>query len=208
MPEAAAKTTKKQTNPLVYIGIGCVVLLFLGGVGSTIFFRFFAKKAIEGVIENRTGVKTNLTDVENGKMTFTDTKTGSTVNVGGGTVPDTFPKDFPLYPGAKVTSSLSGAQAGKNNGFWTTMSTPDSVDKVTAFYKAQLASKGWTIEATYTASGTTTETMTKTGWSGSLAISSDTSTKETQIVIILGQDDATPTPIATDTPAASNNSGY
>lgn len=189
-----AKATKKQTNPLVFIGIGCVVLLFLGGIGSTIFFKFFAKKAIQGVIENRTGIKTNLNDVENGKMTFTDTKTGAKVDVGGGTVPDTFPKDFPLYPGAKVTSSLSGTQSGKNGGFWLTMTTGDSVDKVTAFYKSQLAAKGWTIDATYTASGTTTETMTKTGWSGSLAISSDSSTKATQIVIILGQDDATPTP--------------
>ena len=34
-------------------------------------------------------------------MTFTDSKTGAKVNVGGGSVPDAFPKDFPLYPGAK-----------------------------------------------------------------------------------------------------------
>lgn len=195
------KTEKKQTNPLVYIAIGCVALLFLIGAGSTIFFRFFAKKAIEGVIQNKTGV--NVSDVQNGKMTFTDTKTGAKVDIGSGKVPDNFPKDFPLYPGAKVTSALSGAQAGKNNGFWLTMSTPDSVDRVTAFYKSQLATNGWTIEATYTAAGTTTETMSKTGWSGSLAISSDNSTKETQIVIILGQDEATPT--ATPT---SSGSGY
>lgn len=181
------KTEKKQTSPLVYIGIGCLVLLILIGVGSTIFFKFFAKKAIEGVIENKTGV--DISDVEKGKMTFTDSKTGAKVDIGSGTVPDTFPKDFPLYKGAKVTSSLSGAESGKNNGFWLTMSTPDSVDKVSAFYKTELAKNGWTIEATYTASGTTTETISKSGWSGSLAISSDTGSKETQIVIILGQEE-------------------
>lgn len=184
---AETKETKKQTNPLVFIGIGCVVLLFLIGAGMSIFFKFFAKKAIEGVIENKTGV--NVTDVEKGKMTFTDSKTGAKVDIGSGKVPDNFPKDFPLYPGAKVTSALSGAQSGKNNGFWLTMSTADSVDKVSAFYKTQLATGGWTIDATYTAAGTTTETMTKSAMSGSLAISSDSSTKETQIVIILGQDE-------------------
>jgi hypothetical protein len=89
---------------------------------------------------------------------------------------------------------MSGTQSGQNNGFWLTMTTPDSVDAVSSFYKTQFAAGGWTIGTTYTASGTTTETMTKMGWSGSLAISTDSSSKETQIVIILGQDTATPTP--------------
>lgn len=190
MPEAT--TAKKKTSPLLFIGIGCLVLLFLIGAGSTIFFKFFAKKAIEGVIQNKTGV--DVSNVENGKMTFTDSKTGAKVDIGSGKVPDNFPKDFPLYPGAKVTSALSGAQSGKNNGFWLTLTTLDSVDKVSAFYKAQFATNGWTVESTYTAGGTLTETVTKTGWSGSLAVSSDSSSKETQIVIILGQDEATPTP--------------
>ena len=179
--------TKKQTSPLVFIGIGCVVLLILIGVGTTVFFKFFAKKAIEGVIESKTGI--DVSDVEQGKMTFTDEKTGAKVDIGSNEVPDTFPKDFPLYPGAKVTSSLSGAASGKNNGFWLTMSTPDSVDKVSAYYKSQFAAKGWSVDATYTASGTTTQTVSKDKWNGSVAISSESGAKETQIVIILGQED-------------------
>lgn len=190
MPEE--KTEKKQTSPLIYIAIGCVALLFLIGAGTTIFFRFFAKRMIQGAIENKTGIKTNLSGLEQGKMTFTDTKTGAQVNVGSGQIPDTFPKDFPVYPGAKVTSSLAGAQAGKNNGFWLTLSTPDSVDKVTSFYKTQLAANGWTVESTFTANNTLTESVTKTGWSGSLAVTSENN--QTQMVIILGQDNATPTP--------------
>ena len=115
------------------------------------------------------------------------------MDIGSGKIPDTFPKDFPLYPGAKVTSAVSGAQSGQNNGFWLTMSTTDSVDTVGTFYKSKLASNGWTIDATYTASGTTTETISKSGWSGSLAISNESSSKETQIVIILSQEEVTPT---------------
>ncbi len=185
---------KKQTNPLVYIGVGLLILLFLIGIGTTIFLRFFARRLIQGAIENRTGIKTNISDLEKGKVTFTDSKTGAKVDIGTGKVPDTFPKDFPLYPGAKVTSALSGAQSGKNNGFWLTMTATDSVDKVSAFYKSGFAQNGWTVENIFTSGNSTTESITKTGWSGSLAISADANTKETQIVIILGEDTATPTP--------------
>lgn len=185
MPET--KISKKQTNPLVYIGVGCLVLIVLISIGSAVVGKFFAKKIIQGVVENRTGIKTNLSDVENGKVTFTDSKTGAKVDIGSGKVPDNFPTDFPLYPGAKVASAMSGNQTGSNNGFWLTMSTPDSLDKVTAYYGSQLKSGGWTISTTYTAGGTMTETVDKGQWSGSLAVSTDTSSKETQIVIILGQ---------------------
>lgn len=193
----AEKSVKKSTNPLLFVGIGCLVLLVIIGIIASLAIRFFAKGIgmglISGAIENRTGVKTNLGDLEKGKMTFTDSKTGTKVDIGGGKVPDTFPKDFPIYPGAKVTSSLTGAQAGKSNGFWLTLATPDSLGTVTSFYKTQLSSNQWVVEQTYTAGDTMTETLTKGTWSGSLAITKGSSDKETQIVIILGEDTKTPT---------------
>src|SRR5258706_15106199 len=185
---AEAKTEKKQTNPLVYIGIGCFVVLVLLGIAGTFIAKFFAKGLISGVIESKTGVKTNLKDIENGKMTFTDSKTGAKVDIGTGKVPDTFPKDFPVYPGAKVTSSLAGAASGKNNGFWLTLSTGDALDTVAMYYKNQLVANGWTIGSTYTAGDTVTETVTKGTWSGSLTLTQGGDKKETQIVIILGQE--------------------
>ncbi len=207
--KAEQKAEKKSTNPLVFVGIGCLVLIVIVGVVSSVVMKFFAKRIgtglLQGAIENRTGVKTNLQDLEKGKMTFTDTKTGAQVDIGGGKVPDNFPKDFPLYPGAKVTSSLSGAQSGKSNGFWLTLSTADSVDAVTTYYKSQLASKSWTVQQTYTTGDTMTETITKGMWSGSLAVTKSSSDKETQIVIILGSDNETPTPEPT---ADQSGSGY
>lgn len=159
------KPEKKQTSVLVYVGIGCVVLLFLIGIGTTVFFKFFAKKAIQGVIENKTGVK---------------------VDVGTASVPDNFPKDFPLYPGAKITSSLSGSKSGDQNGIWLTLTTGDGLDKVSSYYKTELVKNGWGEEASYTAGDTTTLTVTKGTWSGSLAITN--ADGETQIVIIVGED--------------------
>lgn len=188
----AKKAEKKKTSPLVFVGIGCLVLIVVVGLIVSLIMRFFAKRvglgALQGVIENRTGVKTNLQDLEKGQMTFTDPKTGAKVDVGSGKVPENFPKDFPLYPGAKVTSALSGAQAGKSNGFWLTQSTGDSLDAVTAFYKSKLTSSGWTVDQTFTTGDTMTETVTKGTWTGSLSMTRASSDKETQIVIVLGTD--------------------
>lgn len=176
--------TKKKTSPLVFIGIGCLVLIVLFGLGSAIVGKFVLGK----FIESKTGIKTNIKDLEEGKMTFTDEKTGATVDVGSGKMPDNFPKDFPVYPGAKVTSSLSGGQTDKGNGFWLTLSTPDALDKVTAFYKTSFAANGWTVEASYTGSGTTTQTVKKGTMSGSVSIMREDGASETQIVIVLGEE--------------------
>lgn len=190
---ADKKTEKKSTNPLVFVGIGCLVLLVLLGIGSTVVMKFFANKIgsglVEKAIESKTGVKTNIEDLEKGKMTFTDSKTGAKVDIGSNTVPDTFPKDFPIYPGSKVTSSLSGAQTGKSNGFWLTMTTTDTSEKVVSFYKTELAKSGWTVDSTFTANDMNTQGISKGTWKGSLSMGKSSPDEETQIVIILGQDE-------------------
>lgn len=187
-------TVKKSTNPLVFVGIGCLVLLVITGIAGSIVMKFFAKaigtNVVEKAIESKTGVKTDISDLEDGKMTFTDSKTGAKINIGKGDVPNDFPKEFPLYPGYTVTSSLSGAQSGKNNGYWLTLSTPDAVKKVADYYTSQLNKNGWTIDSTFTADDTTTQTVSLGAWKGSLSITKDSSEGETQIIIILGQDEA------------------
>lgn len=181
-----------KANPLVYVGIGCVVLVILFGLGSAIIGRFFAKKIgtglVEKAIEANTGVKTNIEDLETGKMSFTDEKTGTKVDIGTNTIPVTFPKDFPLYPDAKVTSSLSGAQAGKDNGFWLTMSTSDTTDAVINFYKVELTKNGWMVESTFTANAMTSQTVKKNTMNGSLSIGKSSDDNTTEIVIILGEE--------------------
>lgn len=191
--QSSKESSKKSTNPLVFVGIGCLVLLVLLGIGTTVAMKFFAKTIgkgmVEKAIESKTGVKTNISDLEKGKMTFTDSKTGAKVNIGSGEVPDTFPKEFPLYPGYKVTSSMSGAASGKSNGFWLTLSTADAPDKVIGFYKTELEKNGWTVESTFTANDMTTQSVSKGSWKGSLSMGKTSSETETQIVIILGQDE-------------------
>lgn len=191
--KAESNPAKKSTNPLVFVGVGCLVLLVLLGVGGAIVMKFFAKNIgqnlVEKAIESKTGVKTNIEDLEKGKMTFTDSKTGATVDIGSNSVPEDFPKDFPLYKGAKVTSSLSGAQAGKSNGYWLTMATPDAADKVVIFYKTELPKNGWTVESTFAANEMTNYGVSKGTWKGSVSAGRNDDESETQIIIILGEEE-------------------
>lgn len=188
--QKASEIKKSSVNPVAAVGIGCLILLVGLGVVATLAIRFFARQIgtgiIQSAIESKTGVKTNLQDIQNGKMTITDPKTGQTVDVGSGKLPDNFPSDFPQYPGAKVQSAVSGNDTQKDqNGMWVTFTTNDSVDKVAIFYKNELASKGWTTTGTYSAGGATTYTVQKDTQEGSVVISSSGS-NGTAIVVTVG----------------------
>jgi hypothetical protein len=186
------KPVKKGANPLLFVGIGCLVLfVILAIVGSIAVF-------LSGAIESKTGIKTNLSDVENGKFSFTDEKTGAKVDIGTDKLPDSFPKDFPVYPGAKVTGVLSGSEQGKSTGAWITFTTADSKDKVAAFYKTNLKSNGWTDVATYASGDTVTQTVSKGTMSGTVGITRAADEKETEIIVMLGVEKA-----AQDVPVTS-----
>ncbi len=71
---------------------------------------------------------------------------GSTVQVANGDeglkVPSNFPKDVPVYAGAAVTTT-----ATVQNTVTLVLKSPDAVGKVTSFYKEQLKTNEWTVEA-------------------------------------------------------------
>jgi hypothetical protein len=80
-------------------------------------------------------------------MTFTgkDGKT-MTMNVGGGSkLPDNYPKDFPVYPDAKVMVAQS---VSEKNAINLVLESGDAADKIADFYKKSLESNGWKIENT------------------------------------------------------------
>lgn len=80
-------------------------------------------------------------DRDGGSVKVT-TKDGTAVFAGGsGTVvPADFPKDVPLYPGGKVTGSVSGTDKA-SGGHMVTFETSDAPEKVSDFYKSKLS--GW-----------------------------------------------------------------
>ncbi|MEK7533576.1 MAG: hypothetical protein AAB542_04035 [Patescibacteria group bacterium] len=165
-------TENTKMKPVVVLIIGGVVILFV--VGLTI--QIFAKKA--------------GTDIEKGKATFTDIKTGETVNIGGEKLPDTFPKDFPVYPGAKIVASLSNTQKETGNGFIVTFTAPDGhgLGKVIPFYKSELSANGWTITSSFDSDTLQTWEIAKASLQGSISITTFERDPMT-IVVTLGQKD-------------------
>ena len=168
-----------------------VVVIVIGGiilfVAAGFLMQFLAKKAgtalLQGVIENKTGVKTDFEDIEKGKATFTDTKTGQTVTIGEGKLPDEFPKDFPVYAGAKVVSSVSGFQQEESNGMLVTFTTADGLDKVVPFYKSGLSANGWEITSSFDSDTIQTWAIAKGAMEGSVSITSQEGLTTIQVVL-------------------------
>lgn len=193
--EVKAEETKKDSKGLpkaVKIGLGCLIILailvVLGGAVFATVIKRFLPGVLQSAIEQKTGVKTDIKDLEKGQFTFTDPKTGAKVDVGSGTIPENFPKDFPIYPGSKVTSSLSG------DGFWLTLSTPDAPDKVAAYYETALKANGWSTESSTAQTGGTNLVVKKDKLNGYLTVAKENDANETTILIVLGESKASASP--------------
>ncbi len=185
--KASAKKSSSSSKPIIAVAIGCFVLLLLVGTALSLAFKFFAKKIggsmVSGMIESKTGVKTNLSDIEKGKMTFTDSKTGQTVTVGAQKLPENFPKDFPIYTNAKVAGSVAGMEGGKT-GMLVTFTTTDTLSSVVAFYQSSFAANGWTTTSSFNTEKMQTWVVKKGTMEGSLSISADDN--NTTILATLG----------------------
>ncbi|TAN37939.1 MAG: hypothetical protein EPN23_03760 [Verrucomicrobia bacterium] len=116
----------------VAVGVGLVLV----GCGKKAH-ESIAEKIIEHQMA-KDGVKGHV-DISGNKVTV-ETKDGTaSYAAGAGTkVPDTFPKDVPVYGGASVLASVS-VPDGNN----LTLETKDGAEKVIAFYKSKLTGTGW-----------------------------------------------------------------
>ena len=187
MPEDKQSSKNKGLPKPAKFAIGCLVVFAVLGVLASLFAGAVAKKLIGGAITQKTGVQTNLDDIQNGKLSFTDPKTGAKLDVGTNKIPDNFPGDFPIYPGTKVTSSLSG------QGFWLTLSTTDAPEKVISYYQTSLKANGWSADTT-TGSGVGTNwAVSKGDLSGYITVERAKDADETTILIVLGNT-SSPTP--------------
>lgn len=86
-----------------------------------------------------------------GKNVTVKTADGSVVVSGDAVkLPDDFPKDVPVYPGAKIASAVSAAQSGAS-GHMATFQTSDSPEKVTSFYKTKFST--WQVKMEMSSGG-------------------------------------------------------
>ena len=210
MSETTTKTTEtkevkksKGLPTIAIVSIGCLAIIIIisivmGVAGSFIFSKFGLNMMKKG-IESQTGVSING---EGDGISITDPKTGNKVSVGEQKIPADFPADFPIYDGAKPTGSLSGSESGDQKGFWIVLTTPDSIDKVTAFYQTNLKAKGWTVTNTLQITDSTTYTVEKAKLNGTVTVGSDKDAKETTIFVTLVNKDET---TSTKSPATTTD---
>jgi hypothetical protein len=58
-----------------------------------------------------------------------------------GALPEGFPSDVPVYPGADIGSSMTTPGLG----IFSTFDTKDQVDAILAHYRSELAKNGWSV---------------------------------------------------------------
>ena len=119
------------------------------------------------------------------KKTF-DLGDGNEVSVGGG-IPDDFPDDFPIYPGADVQGSYTGEQDGVS-GSVVIWETGDSVDDVKAFYEAEFDGSPWAAEGSFNSAGSTLIGFTNSDSNKTGAVTLGESDGKTTISVIIGDD--------------------
>jgi hypothetical protein len=122
--------------------VGATMILGCGQASETI-----AEKVMEKAIEAGTDGKADVNVSKDGEgFTITGTEDGETMTMKMGDqakLPDNFPKDIPMYEGLALMVVTS---MGADEGHMVQGTTADALDKVVAFYKKEVAAKGWKEE--------------------------------------------------------------
>lgn len=93
-------------------------------------------------ITTKDGGSTTLTSSDKGDAVTMKTADGTVTMTSGenAKVPEDFPKDIPLYPGAKPTTVTASS---KDKAFTLQFTTKDPVEKVAEHFKKELVGQGW-----------------------------------------------------------------
>jgi hypothetical protein len=116
-----------------------------------------AEAAFEAAADDGKGGKAKI-DISKGTLTITDGKGGGGMFAAGAgaKLPDSWPKDFPLASGAKVTFALDTP-----NGASVTYETADPPAKVYEYYASTMPGQGWKINVRTSSDDGGTLMMTK-----------------------------------------------
>jgi hypothetical protein len=120
---------------LVAVACGCALASGCEKISEKVAQKVTAT-AVERSIEKQTGAKVDLSSDGQGSISIRSDKGNLEINGGaGGKVPDNWPRDVPVYPGARVQMSM-----GNDEKQVLSLLTPDSPEKAAQFYKAKFAS--------------------------------------------------------------------
>lgn len=106
-----------------------------------------ADSITSGILSKATGGDVDV-DTGKGAMVYKDNKTGSSVSIGENMdIPDDFPKDVPVYSGAKASSIMTNSTEKSASA---TLTSADDAAKITAWYEAKFKADGWTEDSNST----------------------------------------------------------
>jgi len=195
------KETKKGLPTIAVVGIGCFVLLALIGIGITFAGKLLFSKVGMGLVKKGIEEKTGMSiSTEKGKegMTFTDKESGAEIQINADAkIPDNFPKDFPVYPGAKPSGSLSNSK--DDTGFFLVLTSTDDAKKIVEYYAKQFPANGWTVKNTSDFGGVSMISAEKGMLVGSATIGTEKDSKETSLMLTVSEKEKEPT-MAPDEP--------
>lgn len=171
--EKKAKSKSKTKAPILLILAAVVVLAVV--IGGICYRK--AKDLVVGSIFSRlTG---GIVEKDGDKVTVT-LEEGSFSLEDGGSLPDNFPSDFPIYPDAKLASTWS-AKGNGADGLSLIWETEDAIDKVSSYYENELEDAGWTLSFTSKTDNSTTFAFEKSGTKGFIGVTFE----ESKVVISL-----------------------
>lgn len=176
------KETKTKSNKTIIIIVAVVgVLIALGIIGRMVQRRIAQGVAggfLSAITGGRVGVNSDKNKViyksDEGEFSFQE----------GGKLPDGFPSDFPVLPGAKITSSWTSSD-DNSKGISVVWETSDAPTKVADYYKTNIESKGWKVTASFSSEGTTTYSFEKGTTNGFVGIAEGEEGK-TNISVTIG----------------------
>jgi len=192
MTEEQQPTKKSKIPFFAVLGIGCFLIIALSLIAFSIAFAVAGKfifsplgeNFLKKSIENAIGIK--LDSGKNGeKIAITNTKTGESIEINEGKIPENFPKDFPVYPQAKPSGSAIGSEKMMGKGFWLLLESHDTVADVVGFYNTQLEAKGWTVEETNSVGDGSAYKIKKEKLAGTVIVSKNSKDNVTTILITL-----------------------
>lgn len=163
--DTSAKKPNKTAVVIISVLVGIVVVY---GIVSNVMKATTSKvaeKTIEKAIEQSSDGVVDVDINKEGEEITIETEEG-TFTAGKQEIPDNFPEDMPIYPESQVASSVSG-----NDGVTVALTSEDTVDEVSAYYKKELAGNQWDIVSTTTIENATVYGVEKGDMSGAVIIS-------------------------------------
>jgi hypothetical protein len=115
-----------------------------------------------------------------------DKKTPDELDVGT-ELPADWPKEFPIYPGAKLTGVVSSTETGEE-GTVATYETDDKSADVVAFYREKLGSGRWkSVQEIVTGDGATFDVQSSDGAAVGSSVTIASEENKTMIIILLSK---------------------